>query len=322
MHNSTSMGAELVSALCRAAVGGPVHGAGLRHTLQTLVLGWVGLSKEAVKGLTGCLLGGKSEEGQGLMHTLQTMARSWVGLEGAKQGFHFASELPDATISSSAPVLRCDEHSFPALESFGLIQQSNHRGGSPLLRSLPFLKRLLRACLARGITDVDLSRNGLRTVDVVEMIQVCAWPYCILLYLSHFVALPLLPSFPSLHSAQFLNEDPAIAHYFRALPSDLKVRRTASFSDSVFSLMPSSLFGLLTDLFLISAARSLIYIHHRSFHPFFLSLSFTFPPTLVQRRPHTTPQESRIQLPGLGEKSKRSQEFCESRAMECACVCG
>lgn len=200
MRNSTSTGTELVSALCRAAVGGPVHGDGLRHTLQTLVLGWVGLSKEAVKGLTGCLFGGKSEGGQGMMHALQTTVRSWVGLEGAKQGFHFASELPDATISSSAPFLRRDEHYFPALGSFGLIQQSNHREGSPLLHSLPFLKRLLRACLTRGITDVDLSRNGLRTVDVVEMIQVGVWPYRILLFLSHFVAFPLPPSFPSLHS--------------------------------------------------------------------------------------------------------------------------
>jgi hypothetical protein len=259
MRNSTSTGTELISALCRAAVGGPAHGDGLRHSLQSLILAWVGLSKEAVKGLTGCLFGGKSEGGQGLMHTLQTMARSWAGLEGAKQGFHFASKLPDATISSSAPVLRRDEHYFPALESFGLIQQSNHREGSTLLHSLPFLKRILRACLARGIADVDLSRNGLRTVDVVEMTQVGVWPYRILLFLSHFVAFPLPHSFPSLHSCTVSQR----GSRHRPPPSRPALRFEGTFDSLVFRPrfppLPLCLFGLLTHLFLIMAARSLIY---------------------------------------------------------------
>ena len=151
------------------------------------------------------------------MHALQMM--------DAKQGFHLASALPDATNSSSAPVLRRDEHYFPALESFGLTQQSNTRDGSPLPQSLPFLKRLLRACLARGITEVDLSRNGLRAVDVVEMIQVCVWAYCNVFFLHSFPCISsffLLPFFFT--RAQFLQEDPTIARCLRDLPSDVKVR--------------------------------------------------------------------------------------------------
>lgn len=257
MRNSASTGTELVDALCRAAVGGPVHGDGLR-SLQTLVLAWVGLSKEAVKGLTGCLFGGKPDGGGGLMHTLQTMAKSLVGLGDAKQGFHLASELPDATSSSSAPVLRRDEHYFPALESFGLTQQSNTRDGSPLLQSLPFLKRLLRACVARGITDVDLSRNGLRAVNVVEMIQVSAWAhyYCNLFFLHSFPHIFPLP----FHYTQFLQEDLAIARCLRDLPSDLKVSSTASFPTSCLCIFQP----------IMMTEWSLIYIHHRSLHPFFL----------------------------------------------------
>lgn len=109
--------------------------------------------------LTECLFFGRAGGGVGGEHV-------------AGQGFHFESELHDATISSSSSTLRRDQHNFPALDAFGLIQQSNNPGGSDIPDSLPFLQRLLRVCLARGITQVDLSRNGLSSDKVVELIKV------------------------------------------------------------------------------------------------------------------------------------------------------
>jgi hypothetical protein len=176
------IGMNLVNAICRASEGGPKHGDGLKHSLQTLTLAWVGMSAEAMTKLTKCLFGGKSGKGG-------------VGEEEAGQGFSFAFELNHATISSPASALRRDQHNFPAFEAFGLIQQSNKPGGSDFPISFLFLKRLLRSCLARGITDIDLSRNGLGSDKVVELIKVigrscCNSPSA----LSHFASSPSLPS--------------------------------------------------------------------------------------------------------------------------------